>query len=67
MNTDSDDSVFVDDRHMMPAVEEESEEVSCSGLRELTEEEQQYLFDHCSNQLHYAQEELRLRMSPAEL
>jgi hypothetical protein len=67
MNTDSDDSVFVDDRHLMPPVEEEPKEVWSSGLRELSEEEQQFLFYNCPNQLHYAQEELRLRQTPAEL
>jgi hypothetical protein len=69
MSTDSDDCVFVDDHHS-PApqvVNELQEDDDVRVLRDLTVEEEQYLWDNCHNQMHYFQEELRLRLSPAEL
>jgi hypothetical protein len=36
-------------------------------LRELTAEEQDWLFQNCLNQLHYLQEEARMRQAPTEL
>jgi hypothetical protein len=42
-------------------------EEGVSGLRELTAEELDDLYSRCLNQLHFAQEELRMRLSPAEL
>jgi hypothetical protein len=65
MNTDSDDNVFVDDSHHVPVTDNE---IPAQGeLRKLTSEEQEWLYNTCFNQLHYAREELRLQMSPAEL
>jgi hypothetical protein len=44
----------------------EPEEVPTGALRDLTPEEMSYLFDNCLNQLHFFQEEDRLRRSPTE-